>query len=250
MCSLCAHASPKMLRCSQCKQRTYCGKECQKMDWKLDGAAGHVGKGHKKYCKALRRGDKISDGDAAHELWCAYKFRHPEIHQGNLIGMGVIARCAHPGQVITTGLNTCIFIVVATTKNIIAWHAASTNMPGQAQEDVTQNVRLCLEQVDKKGHEFVRGYIIPGVDRKKDLDLKPDCRTMIAHPWTDPTASNRFIKGVLTQFKWSTKLEVLPPPNHYKDFVVFDSGHLKPFTFSDTALFDSGCEFDAAVDGI
>ena len=38
--------------------------------------------------------------------------------------------------------------------------------------------------------------------------------------------------------------QVLPPPLDYKDFIVVDTGHARPFMFSDTEMFDDGCCFD------
>ena len=67
-------------------------------------------------------------------------------------------------------------------------------------------------------------------------------------PWTDPELSRRRIFSVLREFVWFDKLEVLKPVKSYKDFVVFDMVHRRPFTYSNTQLFDEGCAFDGNHD--
>jgi len=97
--------------------------------------------------------------------------------------------------------------------------------------------------------EFVSGFIIPGEDRTAGtLDLKPTCRTMRVMPFTDPTRSRRMIVEFLKTFEWYERLEVMPPVESYKDFVVFDMVHKRPYSFSDVARFDQGCVFDGDVD--
>lgn len=47
-CLVCNKSDIKLLQCSRCRQRYYCSKECQKVDWK---------DGHKEYCKELHDTD-------------------------------------------------------------------------------------------------------------------------------------------------------------------------------------------------
>lgn len=108
-------------------------------------------------------------------------------------------------------------------------------------------VRKKLQSVSMS--DFVSGFIVPGEDRQVGtLDLKPTCRTMQLMPMTDPSRSRRRIQEFLNEFEWYKSLEVLPPVESYKDFVVFDMVHKRPFSFSDVAQFDQGCRFDGAVD--
>ena len=66
-----------------------------------------------------------------------------------------------------------------------------------------------------------------------------------AQPWGDASESKRFILGTMDQFKWADQLVVLPILTDFKDFVVFDHAHARPYTFSDPSLFDEGCEVNA-----
>lgn len=153
--------------------------------------------------------------------------------------MGTNEIKSNPREVITTGMNTCMFILVKTTCEVIGWHASL--------ESNQSLVRKKLNSIFKS--EFVSGFIIPGEDRKEGtLDLKPTCRTLMAMPWTDPTHSRRFILDLLKGFEFYESLQVMPPVNSYKDFVVFDMCHKRPYSFSDVAQFDQGCTFDAGVD--
>ena len=120
------------------------------------------------------------------------------------------------------------------------WRGASANSP---REPAQKLFRLVGEE------DFVSGFIIPGEDRiEGTLDLKPSCRTMQVLPWTDPTHSRRRIFSVLKEFVWFEKLEILAPVKSYKDFVVFDMAHLRPFTYSNSQLFDEGCAYDGNHD--
>lgn len=229
MCSLCTRpstASKPFSRCGGCKARTYCDKKCQVLDWK-------VGK-HKKFCKK-----DVSEhvNSSTHEPWCAYLDRDPEIEETCLVETGGVK--THPRELITTGMNTCIFVVIKTKTQMMGWHA-SANKPARPAEILFQSVRE---------EDFVSGFIIPGEDRiEGTLNLKPTCRTMRVFPWTDPEQSRRQIFSVLRRFAWFDKLEILAPVKSYKDFVVFDMVHRRPFTYSNTELFDQGCAFDGNHD--
>jgi hypothetical protein len=121
---------------------------------------------------------------------------------------------------------------------MIGWHAsiASPVIPAQT---LFRSVRK---------EDFVGGFIIPGEDRiDGTLNLKPTCRTMRIFPCTDPTYSRTRIFDVLQEFDWFNDLEILAPVNSYKDFVGFDMAHKRPFTYSNTQLFDEGCSFDGNV---
>jgi hypothetical protein len=128
MCSLCAKKPPSSLvlsalkRCGQCKLRTYCGKKCQVLDWKMAG--------HKQTC--CIQGESNNHGtsplhhknSSTHEPWsCAYLDRDPEIEHTCLVEMGKVK--TNPSELIPTGLNTCIFVVIKTkTSRMIGWHAS------------------------------------------------------------------------------------------------------------------------------
>jgi hypothetical protein len=230
MCSfLCCTTKPPLSgfkKCGACKTRMYCGKQCQVQDWKAGGHKGHCG--------------KIHDASAPHRPWCAYLHRR-NTHVGdlNLVETGNIE--CHPVQLVTTGMNTCIFIVIKTTTGIVGWHAYIDKM--QAFLSSIQRTLKAIRMSD-----FVSGFIVPGEDREEGtLDLKPTCRTMRFMPWTDPTKSRRFILGFLDNFEWNDKLKILPAVQSYKDFVVFDMPHEEPYVFRDVAMFDQNCPFGAGV---
>eukprot|EP00956_Cyclotella_meneghiniana_P011717 scaffold16494_cov83-Cyclotella_meneghiniana.AAC.6 len=145
---------------------------------------------------------------------------------------------------ITTGLNTCMFLVVQTKLVTIAWHAM-----GPRDTHNVEEIKRVFRGVGKKYGAFERGFIIPGVDRDKDLNLKPTCRTMRTFGSAiDPRESKEFVLGLLKEFDWADKLIRLTPPSSYKDFVVVDRYHKLPWAFSDVSKFDEGCVIDAEVD--
>jgi len=229
MCSCCCKQSNDshipFKRCGACKLRTYCGKECQKIDWNAN-----LGN-HKGCCGSLVH------KNPSHRPWCAYLDRDPELDRDCLVSTGGIK--SHPRELITTGMNTCIFVVVKTTDEVIGWHASL--------ESITPEIRMKLSSISKS--EFVSGFIIPGEDRTaRTLDLKLTCRTMQLLPINDPTYSRRRILGFLQEFEYYESLQVMPPIESYKDFVVFDMCHKRPYSFSDVAQFDRGCAYDAGVE--
>jgi hypothetical protein len=145
----------------------------------------------------------------------------------------------NPSELITTGLNTCIFVVIKTRTQMIGWHASIDSGMSAA--------RSLFSSVPKD--DFVSGFIIPEEDRiEGSLNLKPSCRTMKVMPWTDPTRSKTEILTLLQKFDWYESLEILAPVQSYKDFIVFDMVHERPYVFSNTHLFDQGCTFDANID--
>ena len=227
MCSSCGRPTPesKPFRlCRDCNLRSYCNKKCQNFDWKM-------GK-HKKCCQ---KGGYVNC--TTHQPWCVYLNQDPKIDKACLVTTGNVN--TNVRELVTTGMNTCIFVVIKTKTQMIGWHA-SADSPARPAQDL---FRLVREE------DFVSGYIIPGEDRiEGSLNLKPTCRTMQAMPWTDPTKSRTRIFSVLREFVWFDKLEILAPVKSYKDFVVFDMVHRRPFTYSNTELFDGGCTFDGNHD--
>ena len=226
MCSLCTKSEKAAVtpfkKCGACKKRTYCSKKCQILDWK------HAN--HKHFCGILLH------SNPTHQPFCAYLDRNPELDNYCFVETNKIK--SNPREVITTGMNTCLFVVVKTTNEVIGWHASL--------ESNLSPVRKKLKAISKS--EFLSGFIIPGEDREAGtLDLKPTSRQMQLIPFTDPTNSRRILLDFLKKFEWYAHLEVMPPVKSYKDFVVFDMVHKKPYAFSDVAQFDEGCTFDAGV---
>jgi hypothetical protein len=90
-----------------------------------------------------------------------------------------------------------------------------------------------------------KGYLVPGIDREKDLSLKRTSRTMRHRPGTIPTQSRDWLLHVLAQFAWFSQVQILNPVQHYKVIVTFDSEGCK-YT-RDDALFDKMCIQDAGT---
>ena len=211
----------------------YCGKTCQLNDWK---------NGHKARC-----GKDITLQQ--HVPACAYAFNNPKVTNDNCVSTGQLLLVNQPDYVVTTGLNTCIFIVVNTTVCTLAWHASLVSTQGLPtfQSNVIGSFRSQFKKIGNSYGKFVRGFIIPGVDRDENLNLKPTCRTM-RELAPDPTESKRLILGFLKEFKWYNLMVTVSPPSSYKDFVVVDPTHNRPFYFSDVAQFDAGCTYDAEIE--
>lgn len=227
MCSLCAKPPVVALKkCGKCRTRTYCNKRCQTIDWKH----GH----HKHYC-----GKQSHANSENHQPWCAYLDRDPELD--NECGVESDRFKSHPSELITTGMNTCLFVVVKSKNMIFGWHASLVSLRRNRSE-----LRRMFESVSSQ--DFVSGYIVPGEDREAgSLNLKRTCRTMQVMPYIDPAESRTAILDFLQAFPWWGRVEIMAPVTSYKDFVVFDMVHRKPYTFRNTALFDQGCTLDAGV---
>mmetsp|Transcript_25342 Transcript_25342/g.31170 ORF Transcript_25342/g.31170 Transcript_25342/m.31170 type:complete len:249 (-) Transcript_25342:324-1070(-) len=230
MCTFCTKrpedAATPFKRCGACKSRTYCDKKCQKLDWKT--TLGN----HKGCC-----GISIHK-NPSHQPWCSYLDRNPELDEFSTVPTGEVL--SHPDKLITTGMNTCFFVVVKTTSAIIGWHASVSSIS-------SNRLREKLQSISKS--DFISGFIIPGEDREPEtLNLKSTCRTMTVAPFTDPSLSRRRILGFLQQFEYYDSMQVMPSVKSYKDFVVFDMFHRQPYAFSDVARFDRGCTYDGAVD--
>ena len=235
MCSTCGSPPAKgrqLLKCGACHQRTYCSKVCQKVDWKLKPG------GHKGTC-----GKPLAS--SRHDAVCVHAHNNVILNDENHVASGQVLITNRHGTAVTTGLNTCMFIVVRTELVTIAWHAKCARDTPNIQE-----IKAVFRRVGKKYGRFERGFVIPGVDRDEDLNLKPTCRTMrVFGPMgLDPRESKEFILGLLGEFDWSKRLEKLAPPEHYKDFIVIDRYYELPWAFSDVSQFDKCCTFDAERD--
>jgi len=207
--------------------RTYCNKKCQTIDWKIGR--------HKQYCGASEH-----PHSASHQPWCAYLDRDPEIDCDCLVETNMFK--ANPRELITTGMNTCMFVVVKTKSEILGWHASIESLATR-RAAIREKFGAVTEE------DFVSAFLVPGEDREESsLLLKPTCRTMRRLPWTDPSNSRDLILDFLKEFEWFKDLETTPPVGSYKDFVVFDMAHRRPYTFSNPSLFDSGCTFDGNAD--
>ncbi|OEU13207.1 hypothetical protein FRACYDRAFT_241538 [Fragilariopsis cylindrus CCMP1102] len=109
---------------------------------------------------------------------CAYLDRDPEIEDTCKVSTGKVK--TNPQELITSGLNTCIFVVIKTRTQMIGWHASAT-CPLRPAQTLFRSVRK---------EDFVSGFIVPREDRiEGSLHLKPTCRTMRLLPCTDPTYS-------------------------------------------------------------
>ena len=241
MCSFCGINTPPIggfKKCAgkngKCGMRIYCGRVCQRNDWK---------KRDKKICE--NENIKLNQ----HSSTCVYAYKNPEVNDNNFVDSGQLLLIEPNQYVITTGLNTCIFIVVNTEKCTLAWHASlrSTNGKSVFHSNIINKFHNEFKKVGNEYGKFKRGFIIPGVDRDENLNLKLTCRTMIEiNP--DPTESKNLILGTLKEFKWYKKMIIMHPTNNYKDFIIVDSNHEYPFYYSDISQFDAGCIYDGEID--
>ena len=112
ICSCCTRSPPHskpFRRCGGCKVRTYCERKCQVLDWKFCN--------HKSFCK--KSGDEHVNSNT-HQPRCAYLDRDPEIEDTCMVETGRVK--TNPRELITTGMNTCIFVVIKTKTQMIGWH--------------------------------------------------------------------------------------------------------------------------------
>ena len=189
LCSWCSKSpalpEEKLSQCGACKSRMYCNKSCQREDWKAGG--------HKKHCGK-------EPPSTQHKPNCPFCWRKPLLTDENIVMMGQVLIGPRTSQLYTVGLNTCIFVVVQTSKCTIAWHSKH-----EFDQDKVNSIRDTFKKIGTDAYgEFERGFIIPGVDRDKTLSLKPSSRTMRLHgAILDPNESKNFILGLLNSFDWA-----------------------------------------------
>ena len=94
-----------------------------------------------------------------------------------------------------------------------------------------------------KDNDVISGFIVPGVDRKTDLSLKHNCKTMIYQKGLDPYKSRNFFISFLKKYNWFRKLVKTQSFESYKTFIVINKDGL--CTWQDDKRFDAGCVFDA-----
>lgn len=124
------------------------------------------------------------------------------------------------------------------------WHFSSENING----DNIAKVKCLLNTIKKS--DVIKVFLIPGIDRNKDLSLKSDCRTMIYRPDTNPEYSRNWLMTFIESYSWSKSLEILPNVNHYKELIIFEKDETRKINFNytygrDDEFFDSMCTLDA-----
>ena len=163
----------------------------------------------------------------------------------NTIDLKTISKClvqsgnivVHTDSVITTGLSTCIFLVIETKTCMIGWHY-------MFKLNAMKRVHAMLKLVK----DVQKVYMIPGIDRDEQFYLKLDCRTMKINPH-DPKVSYHVLMQYLKQFPWSHKIEPCRIVSHYKDFVLIKKG-CPPKIIKDEKSFDKICVWDAEKDSV
>ena len=146
------------------------------------------------------------------------------------------------GEIVTMGLSTCMCLCVVTNKGIIMWHYGILN---KTKGMNMNRVSALLNTIQDK--DVIRVYLVPGIDRNADLSLKPDSRTMMHRPNTDPTASRNWFVSFMAKYPWFSRVQVLEHVAHYKELVVFhktDKQHGYNYG-RDDAFFDRLCVLDA-----
>ena len=148
------------------------------------------------------------------------------------------------GKIFTMGLSTCMCFVVITKKCIIMWHFSSQNING----DNMVRVKVLLNTI--KSEDVEKVFLVPGIDRNKDLSLKADCRTMIYRPNTNPEYSRNWFMDFIKSYSWAKNLEILPSVKHYKELIIFKKNNTKKINFSyiykrNDKIHDSMCLLDA-----
>lgn len=156
----------------------------------------------------------------------------------NTADIGIIGK----GKIFTMGLSTCMCFVVITKKCIIMWHFSSQNVNGVNMV----RVKSLLDTI--KLSDVIKVFLVPGVDRNKDLSLKFDCRTMMYRPNTNPEQSRNWFMNFIQSYSWTTNLEILQHVDHYKELVVFEMDESKRYGYTygrDDNFFDNMCILDA-----
>lgn len=148
------------------------------------------------------------------------------------------------GEIFTMGLSTCMCFVVITKKSIIMWHFSSENIYGYNMS----KIKCLLDSI--KISDVKKVFLVPGIDRNKDLSLKSDCRTMIYRPNTNPEYSRNWFMTFIKSYSWTKSLEILPNVEHYKELIVFEKDESKKINFGykygrNDDFFDKTCSLDA-----
>jgi len=125
---------------------------------------------------------------------------------------------------------------------MFCWHFASDDA---LDDDKMEFVRGQLAGLQLKKASF---FLVLGVDRDpKTWDLKPECRSMVYRPGKDPTASRKFFVNFMQQFEWFHNIEIMPPPNHSREFIVFRREFAQPLYVRDDNFFNITCTLDAEL---
>ena len=176
------------------------------------------------------------------------KFHEPDAKQIELHSLSMSAFCQtgdvafHKNLVWTGGPSTCIVIMARTKSSMFCWHFASVDA---LDDDKLEFVKRQLAGLQLKGASF---FLVPGVDRdSKTWDLKPECRSMVYRPGNDPTASRKFFVNFMQQFEWFSNIEILPQPNHCREFIVFRREFTQPVYVRDDTFFNTTCTVDAEL---
>ena len=147
----------------------------------------------------------------------------------------------HKNAVWTGGPSTCIVFMARTRGSVVCWHFSAADV---LDADKMEHVRKQLAGLQPRGAAY---FLIPGVDRDPQTwDLKPDCRSMALRPDNDPTASRKDFFEFVRQFEWYDKVQFLPAPAHYKEFIVLRRKDERPVYVRDDVTFDATCVADAA----
>jgi len=147
--------------------------------------------------------------------------------------IGIVA----DGNIATMGLSTCMCLCIITKRGVILWHYGATNIRGVNMNRITALLNTI------KTEDIIRVYLVPGVDRNKDLSLKTDCRTMQYRPNTNPYESRDWLFSFLQKYTWNKKLEVINHVKHFKEIVVFNKEGVK--YGRDDTFFDRMCVCNA-----
>ena len=146
------------------------------------------------------------------------------------------------GEITTMGLSTCMCLCIITKHGIIMWHYGILNKTNGLN---MKRVSTLLNTI--KNEDVIHVYLIPGIDRNKDLSLKSNCRTMLYRPNTNPTESRDWFLSFMEKYPWFTNLQVLNNVEHFKEFVIFHkNGNEYGYKYGrDESLFDSLCIIDS-----
>lgn len=131
MCSWCGLTTPPnkvgFMKCGGCLERSYSGKSCQVSDWNIKRGAGGD---HRRFCKSTAAAyasavvPTTPRNGQVHRPGCMYRHRNPLFGDEPLVKFGKGTR-THPTQLVCTGMNICMLVVVKTANaGLIGWHAS------------------------------------------------------------------------------------------------------------------------------